>query len=103
MIYGVSLRIQFKWGKMPTRITFFTQCYFFRFCHRLTAFVLRVYSQSKRYITIDDKNIEDSRNWLLTKQDSKTGCFENVGMVHNKRMKVCKLFHTLLCIQKYGI
>ena len=55
---------------------------------RLTAFVLRVYAQAKRYIFIDDKDIEDSRKWLLSLQDSNSGCFKDMGMIHHKEMKV---------------
>ncbi|XP_057308923.1 pregnancy zone protein-like isoform X2 [Hydractinia symbiolongicarpus] len=52
----------------------------------LTAFVLRSFSQAKRYIFIDDRDIEDSKRWLLSLQDW-SGCFKESGMVHHKEMK----------------
>ncbi|XP_057303118.1 alpha-1-macroglobulin-like [Hydractinia symbiolongicarpus] len=52
----------------------------------LTAFVLRSFSQAKRYIFIDDKDIENSKRWLLSLQDS-SGCFKESGMIHHKEMK----------------
>ncbi|XP_057308905.1 pregnancy zone protein-like [Hydractinia symbiolongicarpus] len=52
----------------------------------LTAFVLKSFCQAKRYIFIDNKDIEDSKRWLLSLQDW-SGCFKESGMVHHKEMK----------------
>ena len=60
----------------------------------MTAFVLRIYAQAKRYIYIDDKDVEDSRKWLLSLQDFNGGCFKEMGMIHHKEMKVGKLFRS---------
>ena len=54
---------------------------------RLTAFVLKSYAQARPYIFIDDKEILQSRKFLLSLQKP-DGCFREVGMVHHKAMKV---------------
>jgi len=58
--------------------------------YRLTAFVLRTYAQARRYIFVDENDIKQTRNWLLSLQND-DGCFKELGMVHHKEMKVSKL------------
>eukprot|EP00794_Sanderia_malayensis_P010196 gene10196-11244_t len=52
----------------------------------LSAFVLKSYAQAKPYIFIDDNELKDTMSFLLKMQKS-DGCFKEVGMVHNKRLK----------------
>ena len=54
----------------------------------LTAFVMMSFAQASEYISIDEKDLSVSFEWLKQQQDSETGCFNAVGMVHHKAMKV---------------
>ncbi|XP_066470160.1 alpha-2-macroglobulin-like protein 1 [Tiliqua scincoides] len=51
----------------------------------LTAFVLKCFIQAKRYISIDDQNIQDGLRWMASNQQD-NGCFASMG----------KLFHTAM-------
>ena len=56
------------------------------FYFRLTAFVIKSYSQAKHWIDIDLKEVESATSWLLSFQDI-IGCFPTLGALHNKAMK----------------
>ncbi|XP_070542070.1 LOW QUALITY PROTEIN: alpha-2-macroglobulin-like [Ptychodera flava] len=53
----------------------------------LTAFVVKSFAQSDKYITIDEKDLAVSINWFKKQQNPETGCFIKRGSVHNKRLK----------------
>ncbi|CAN9511029.1 unnamed protein product [Ophioblennius macclurei] len=52
----------------------------------LTAFVLRSLSKAQSFIYIDPNHIDESKNWLQSKQ-RENGCFEKSGKLFNNRMK----------------
>ncbi|XP_036006002.1 alpha-2-macroglobulin [Fundulus heteroclitus] len=52
----------------------------------LTAFVLRAFSKAQSFIYIDPEKLEQSKTWLIQKQQ-KTGCFQQSGKLFNNRMK----------------
>ncbi|XP_073718636.1 pregnancy zone protein isoform X1 [Misgurnus anguillicaudatus] len=52
----------------------------------LTAFVLRTFGKAQRYIFIDPKKIQTSKQWLMRHQQT-GGCFESKGKLFNNRMK----------------
>lgn len=54
---------------------------------RLTAFVLKSFSQARAYIFVEDSHIQDSRNWLSQKQ-KENGCFQRSGSLFNNAIKV---------------
>ncbi|CAJ0966568.1 unnamed protein product, partial [Ranitomeya imitator] len=49
---------------------------------RVTAFVVKTYNGAKKFIPIDEKDIQDSVDWLQSKQ-LPNGCFEVVGDFYN--------------------
>ncbi|XP_070542069.1 alpha-2-macroglobulin-like isoform X2 [Ptychodera flava] len=53
----------------------------------LTAFVVKSFAQSKKFITIDEKDLALSIDWLKKQQNPETGCFIKRGSVHDKRLK----------------
>ncbi|XP_067137235.1 alpha-2-macroglobulin-like protein 1 isoform X2 [Centruroides vittatus] len=52
----------------------------------LTAFVARSFAMASKYIDIDMKELERSRNWIISRQ-LPNGCFPVIGMVHQQQMK----------------
>ncbi|KAK5617052.1 hypothetical protein CRENBAI_016536 [Crenichthys baileyi] len=52
----------------------------------LTAFVLRSLSKAQSFVYIDPKKLEESKTWLIQKQND-TGCFVRSGKLFNNRMK----------------
>ncbi|GFR33795.1 c3 and PZP-like alpha-2-macroglobulin domain-containing protein 8, partial [Trichonephila clavata] len=52
----------------------------------LTAFVLRSFSQAKRYIFIDDNALADMQTWIVARQQ-KDGCFPNIGQIFDSRIQ----------------
>ncbi|KAG9265131.1 alpha-2-macroglobulin-like [Astyanax mexicanus] len=52
----------------------------------LTAFVMRTFGKAQRYIFIDPKNIDQTKQWLISKQGP-DGCFIRQGRLFNNRMK----------------
>uniref|UniRef100_W5KTC8 Alpha-2-macroglobulin-like n=1 Tax=Astyanax mexicanus TaxID=7994 RepID=W5KTC8_ASTMX len=52
----------------------------------LTAFVLRTFGKAQRYIFIDPENIDQTKQWLISKQGP-DGCFIRQGRLFNNRMK----------------
>ncbi|XP_073338260.1 alpha-2-macroglobulin-like [Pagrus major] len=52
----------------------------------LTAFVLRSFAKAQSFIYIEPAKIEESKNWLVSKQ-RENGCFEQSGRLFNNRMK----------------
>ena len=56
----------------------------FHFILRLTAFVVRSFARARRYIFIDDKEVEHSLEWFRTKQQA-NGCFPQYGTLFNKK------------------
>lgn len=55
----------------------------------LTAFVVKSFAAARRYIHIDDKELQMSVGWLKSKQ-LENGCFPVVGTVLHKDLKVFK-------------
>ncbi|XP_022096480.1 pregnancy zone protein-like [Acanthaster planci] len=53
----------------------------------LTAFVMRSFAQAKRYIYIDQEDLDKSTAWLRKQQRDSDGCFESRGRVIHKDMK----------------
>ncbi|XP_023563183.1 alpha-2-macroglobulin [Octodon degus] len=53
---------------------------------RLTAFVLKTFSQARRYIFIDEAHITQALFWLSQKQKD-NGCFRSSGSLLNNAMK----------------
>ena len=54
----------------------------------LTAFVMWSFAQASDYIEIDQNDLAVSLDWLKKQQNNDTGCFNSVGQVHHKAMKV---------------
>ncbi|XP_073541267.1 alpha-2-macroglobulin-like protein 1 isoform X2 [Phyllobates terribilis] len=52
----------------------------------LTAFIIKAYNGAKKFIPIDEKDIQDSVNWLQSKQ-LPNGCFEVVGTYYNNYLQ----------------
>ncbi|XP_069182538.1 alpha-2-macroglobulin [Procambarus clarkii] len=53
----------------------------------LTAFVLKSFAQASSFIAIDRKKLHKTLTWLLSTQNTTTGCFHSVGKVFNKCMR----------------
>ena len=53
----------------------------------LTAFVVKSFAAARRYVHIDENDLQKSVGWLLSKQ-LENGCFPVVGTVLSKEMKV---------------
>lgn len=54
---------------------------------RLTAFVIKSYSQAREFIFVDDKHIKEGMSFLA-KQQKDDGCFKATGRLLNNGMKV---------------
>lgn len=54
---------------------------------RLTAFVLKNFAQARKYIYVDDKNIQDALRWLEQNQ-LPSGCFATKGNFFHSSLKV---------------
>ncbi|XP_016326682.1 alpha-2-macroglobulin-like protein 1 [Sinocyclocheilus anshuiensis] len=52
----------------------------------LTAFVMKSFSGAKKYIFIDQANIDQAKDWLGLQQQS-NGCFASVGKLFNNMLK----------------
>ncbi|XP_022624993.1 alpha-2-macroglobulin-like isoform X1 [Seriola dumerili] len=52
----------------------------------LTAFVMRCFGKAQSFIYIDPAKIQQSKTWLLSKQQG-SGCFQKSGKLFNNRMK----------------
>uniref|UniRef100_A0A3B4XCA1 Alpha-2-macroglobulin-like n=1 Tax=Seriola lalandi dorsalis TaxID=1841481 RepID=A0A3B4XCA1_SERLL len=52
----------------------------------LTAFVMRCFGKAQSFIYIDPAKIQQSKTWLLSKQQ-RSGCFQKSGKLFNNRMK----------------
>ncbi|XP_064377478.1 alpha-2-macroglobulin-like protein 1 [Dromaius novaehollandiae] len=52
----------------------------------LTAFVVKSFGQARKYIYIDDKNVQDALHWLEQNQ-LPTGCFATKGRLFHSSMK----------------
>lgn len=83
-------------SKTSTRLSFFFCFLFvflcFYFSHnsslpRLTAFVVKSFGQAKKYIYVDDKNIQDALRWLEQNQ-LPSGCFATKGSFFHSSIKV---------------
>lgn len=58
------------------------------FGSRLTALVLKTFSQAQHFIPIDEKNIKDAASALATSQ-APSGCFKSMGKLFNNGLMVC--------------
>lgn len=59
---------------------------------RLTALVLKTFSQAQDFIHIDEQNIKDAASALI-KSQTPSGCFKSVGKLFNNGLMV---WHTLV-------
>lgn len=57
------------------------------FLFRLSAFVMKSFSQAKRYIYIDDAELQKTATWIL-RQQREDGTFNEPGRVIHKAMQV---------------
>lgn len=83
-------------SETSTRLSFFF-AFFLSFCvsisltthslPRLTAFVVKSFGQAKKYIYVDDKNIQDALRWLEQNQ-LPSGCFATKGSFFHSSIKV---------------
>ncbi|KAG7235156.1 hypothetical protein INR49_003142, partial [Caranx melampygus] len=53
---------------------------------RLTAFVMRCFAKAQSFTYIDPAKIQQSKTWLLSKQQT-NGCFQKSGKLFHNRMK----------------
>ncbi|XP_049677986.1 alpha-2-macroglobulin-like protein 1 [Accipiter gentilis] len=53
----------------------------------LTAFVVKSFSQARKYIYVDDKNVQDALRWLEQNQ-LPSGCFATKGSLFHSSLKV---------------
>ena len=53
----------------------------------LTAYVVRSFYQASKFIDVDFENLKSSVDWLKGLQDT-SGCFQSVGKLCHKDMKV---------------
>lgn len=53
----------------------------------LTAFVIRYLSQAKKYIYVDETNLNSSVSWIIKRQ-LENGCFPMVGKIYHKKLQV---------------
>ncbi|RMC07526.1 hypothetical protein DUI87_17000 [Hirundo rustica rustica] len=65
----------------------------------LTAFVLKNFAQARKYIYVDDKNIQDALRWLELNQ-LPSGCFATKGNFFHSSLKGKLMQTTLRCLQK---
>lgn len=54
---------------------------------RLTALVLKTFSQARDFIHIDEQNIKDAASALI-KSQTPSGCFKSVGKLFNNGLMV---------------
>ena len=52
----------------------------------LTSFVLKVFSQASKFITVDSSMLKQSKDWVLRHQ-MRTGCFPNKGFAVHSQIK----------------
>ena len=52
----------------------------------LTAFVIKSMAQSAQFISIDEKDVKNSVNWILNNQDE-DGCFPQIGRTFSSYLK----------------
>ena len=65
----------------------YTACNTFSSHNRLTAFVMKIFSQAKQLVFIDNTVICDGVKWL-TQQQRVNGAFKELYRVHHKSMTV---------------
>ncbi|XP_056612697.1 alpha-2-macroglobulin-like protein 1 [Triplophysa dalaica] len=51
----------------------------------LTAYVMKIFGGAKKYVFVDETNIDQAKNWL-GQQQQKSGCFKTVGILHHNEM-----------------
>ncbi|PKU32004.1 alpha-2-macroglobulin-like protein 1 [Limosa lapponica baueri] len=66
---------------------------------KLTAFVVKSFSQARKYIYVDDKNIQDALRWLEQNQ-LPSGCFATKGSLFHSSLKGKLVQTTLRCLQR---
>ena len=66
------------------------------FIFRLTAFVIKSFSQARAFIPeyIDSKMLDASLVWM-SRQTNFDGSFKKVGAVHSSALKVCRSLHLM--------
>ncbi|KAI7800535.1 putative alpha-2-macroglobulin-like protein 1 [Triplophysa rosa] len=52
----------------------------------LTAYVMKIFGGAKKYVFVDETNIDQAKNWLAQRQQ-KNGCFKTVGVLYHNEMK----------------
>ncbi|XP_074650353.1 pregnancy zone protein-like [Tubulanus polymorphus] len=53
----------------------------------LSAFVVKSFGQSMKYITIDQEKLNETIQWIISKQTTSDGCFLKVGRVNHNEMQ----------------
>ncbi|XP_073719633.1 alpha-2-macroglobulin-like protein 1 [Misgurnus anguillicaudatus] len=52
----------------------------------LTAYVMKIFGGSKKYVFIDQTNIDQAKNWL-GQQQQESGCYKTVGVLYHNDLK----------------
>ncbi|XP_065137471.1 alpha-2-macroglobulin-like protein 1 isoform X2 [Paramisgurnus dabryanus] len=52
----------------------------------LTAYVMKIFGGSKKYVFIDQANIDQAKNWL-GQQQQESGCYNTVGVLYHNDLK----------------
>ncbi|XP_077114609.1 alpha-2-macroglobulin-like protein 1 [Ranitomeya variabilis] len=73
----------------------------------VTAFVVKVYNGAKKFIPIDEKDIQDSVDWLQSKQ-LPNGCFEVIGNYFNNYLEedgeiACTAYVTIALLEHHNV
>ncbi|XP_073402575.1 alpha-2-macroglobulin-like protein 1 isoform X2 [Dendrobates tinctorius] len=73
----------------------------------VTAFIVKAYNGAKKFIPIDDKDIQDSVDWLQSKQ-MPYGCFEDVGNYFNNYLEedgeiACTAYVTIALLEHHNV
>ncbi|XP_073402573.1 alpha-2-macroglobulin-like protein 1 [Dendrobates tinctorius] len=73
----------------------------------VTAFVVKGYNGAKKFIPIDEKDIQDSVHWLQSKQ-MPNGCFEVVGNYFNNYLEddgeiACTAYVTIALLEHHNV
>ncbi|NXC13823.1 A2ML1 protein, partial [Corythaeola cristata] len=62
----------------------------------LTAFVVKSFSQARKYIYVDDKNVQDALHWLEQNQ-LPSGCFATKGSLFHSSLKLPRMSSSAPC------
>ncbi|XP_073541269.1 alpha-2-macroglobulin-like protein 1 [Phyllobates terribilis] len=73
----------------------------------VTAFVVKAYNGAKKFVPIDEKDIQESVKWLQSKQQP-NGCFEVVGNYFNNYLQdddeiTCTAYVTIALLEHHAV